>query len=951
MMRVHRLLRAGLVALGVLAGALAFGGCPALAGEGLGITATFGAAGSGNGQFKEPDGVAVNQETGGVYVVDRGNNRVERFSSTGEYEAQFNGIEIDGAPAGAGHEAPAKLSEPEGIAIDNACFYQKLSEPKCKTEHPSNGDVYVIDTGHDAIDRFNEAGEYIGQLSFARSLVGVAVDSSGNLWVYEKIGTGYVAEFSEAEFTKVEGPEKGCGLGRETSPALAVDSADSFYVVFGLGQLGKYNLGCEQQAKAETEAISPVSALAVDLAPPDDLYVGLGTSLAQYGPFGEPFSAPLYRSGARSSTLSASGIAVNSTSHDVYVTDSSRNLVDIFHVGLTPEVPTSENAEVKGPLVTFKGELRGVESAYYFAYNDNGSSCEGGGRTPEGKASGVAKESATIEGGLESNMQYKVCIVATSVYGQATGLPLTVTTGVEPPVIEEVSTPGVGPYEATIAAKVNPENETATCLVQYGETTKYEEAPVPCEQASLSGHGGQPARARLENLKPSTTYDYRVVAENGLKSKPTEGTGHFTTPPALKPKIEAESVSQESGSGATREVTFAARVNPELQETAECVFEYVTEETFNKTGFTGTPPSVGCEQSAQHIGEGHVGVSVSAKVAGLQAGVDYRYRFMAADRTGTEYGPVQAFGPPTAVTGAVLSKVPGVAPGTTATVGGEVNPESLDTRYYVQYGETEAYGQIAPYPLQSAEEELKGVYPVPPGLDAGSGSVSVVLGGKGAPADIPLESLSVGTLYHYRLVAYNADGTFYGADMTVKVLPAPLVGPASVTEVTQESATISTSVNPEALHTLYELDVGTSTAYGTPYRGDAGSGAAPVALTFHLSGLHAGDTYHFRLTASNSDGTSGEPDQTFTTAPTPPELPFVFKVPLSPPPVSFTAFAFPTEMVTTTTKPLTNAQKLAKALKACRKKRPKSRRVACEKQARKQYPPVKKAKKGAHKSG
>jgi hypothetical protein len=37
-------------------------------------------------------------------------------------------------------------------------------------------------------------------------------------------------------------------------------------------------------------------------------------------------------------------------------------------------------------------------------------------------------------------------------------------------------------------------------------------------------------------------------------------------------------------------------------------------------------------------------------------------------------------------------------------------------------------------------------------------------------------------------------------------------------------------------------------------------------------------------------------------------------------------------------KPLTRAQKLAKALKACRTKRNKHKRLACEKQARKRYP-------------
>ncbi len=50
----------------------------------------------------------------------------------------------------------------------------------------------------------------------------------------------------------------------------------------------------------------------------------------------------------------------------------------------------------------------------------------------------------------------------------------------------------------------------------------------------------------------------------------------------------------------------------------------------------------------------------------------------------------------------------------------------------------------------------------------------------------------------------------------------------------------------------------------------------------------------------------------------------------------------------TTVKPLTRAQRLAKALKACRKLKKKSKRTACEKAAHKKYGPKKKAKKGSH---
>jgi hypothetical protein len=52
----------------------------------------------------------------------------------------------------------------------------------------------------------------------------------------------------------------------------------------------------------------------------------------------------------------------------------------------------------------------------------------------------------------------------------------------------------------------------------------------------------------------------------------------------------------------------------------------------------------------------------------------------------------------------------------------------------------------------------------------------------------------------------------------------------------------------------------------------------------------------------------------------------------------------------TTTKPLTRAQKLKKALAACKKLKKKSKRHACEVQAKKKYGAKKSTKKAAHKS-
>lgn len=57
----------------------------ALSERGHVFTSSFGSAGEGSGQFARPAGVAVNESTGDVYVVDRANSRVERFDSSGNF--------------------------------------------------------------------------------------------------------------------------------------------------------------------------------------------------------------------------------------------------------------------------------------------------------------------------------------------------------------------------------------------------------------------------------------------------------------------------------------------------------------------------------------------------------------------------------------------------------------------------------------------------------------------------------------------------------------------------------------------------------------------------------------------------------------------------------------------------------------------------------------------------
>lgn len=106
----------------------------------------------------------------------------------------------------------------------------------------------------------------------------------------------------------------------------------------------------------------------------------------------------------------------------------------------------------------------------------------------------------------------------------------------------------------------------------------------------------------------------------------------------------------------------------------------------------------------------------------------------------------------------------------------------------------------------------------------------------------------------------------------VKLFGAPLLLPSisgmQSTEVEPTSATLVGHINPEGLATTYQFQYGTSQAYGSsvPISPESvGSDSSDHELTAHLTGLSPDIEYHYRLEATNSNGTAYSTDQTFTT--------------------------------------------------------------------------------------
>ena len=55
------------------------------------FVSSFGSGGSKNGQFTNPQGIALDQ-SGNIYVADQQNNRIQKFDSSGNFLSQIGSL-------------------------------------------------------------------------------------------------------------------------------------------------------------------------------------------------------------------------------------------------------------------------------------------------------------------------------------------------------------------------------------------------------------------------------------------------------------------------------------------------------------------------------------------------------------------------------------------------------------------------------------------------------------------------------------------------------------------------------------------------------------------------------------------------------------------------------------------------------------------------------------------
>ena len=94
----------------------------------------------------------------------------------------------------------------------------------------------------------------------------------------------------------------------------------------------------------------------------------------------------------------------------------------------------------------------------------------------------------------------------------------------------------------------------------------------------------------------------------------------------------------------------------------------------------------------------------------------------------------------------------------------------------------------------------------------------------------------------------------------------PVVTTGAVANLTPSSVTLLGKVNPSGAATTYLFQYGPTTLYGAMTPAVAvGGGTATINVVANIAGLAPATTYHYRLVASNSKGTTRGADRTFRT--------------------------------------------------------------------------------------
>ena len=523
------------------------------------------------------------------------------------------------------------------------------------------------------------------------------------------------------------------------------------------------------------------------------------------------------------------GIAVDESTHTVYTSndDNSVERIEEWRPVVVPDVTTGKptgNATLNG-TVGLAGAGNVTECFFEFGpdVNNYTSTKPCNPAAPITEAKSVSAELT----GLTDETTYHYRLVAANANGKSVGGDMTLT----PHKVVALTT---GPAEEV-------KRTSAKLTASYdgtGEATKYwfEWGVKPSALTSSSSeeeegptNGATPISDVAEGLNPDTVYYYRVVAKN------TQGESkgdilHFRTPPAVQ----------------SLETNPATNVKP---RSAELNASYVGDGTHTTYFFEwGTHRIYGNSTPVEDAGSPTGPQNLPpASLTNLELETVYHYRVVATNTSGTTAGPDRSFKTTPAVGGIQLNATD--VESHTATLTGQYVGDGQETSYYYEWGTNTAY-------LSGKSQTFNTGGP--------TGTTQL--------ESLPISNLLGGTTYHFHIVATNATGTTKSPDTTF-FTPTNVRGLVTLpaTEITQDSIALNAEFNGNGQDTHYYFEYGPTTAYGNkapvPPGTDAGSPTGATHISTVIDEFNAYSTYHFRVVASNDEGSTNGNDLTFQTQP------------------------------------------------------------------------------------
>jgi hypothetical protein len=526
--------RLAVVLAALACGSLALTATPALALNTHVFSTSFGSSGSGAGQLAlaSNSGVAVNSSTHDVYVADTGNARVDQFSSSGTFIRAWGWGVADGITEefqtctltcfkGVSGSKPGQFTAPTFIAVDNS-------------GGPSTEDVYVGDSGTNLVQKFDASGNLIsgwgsgGQLNGSTAtkfgaLAGIAVDSSGNLFVYDQ--NEEMFEFGQdASFVKNFNT-----VFAATPAGIAVDSAGNLYIVRGNPNVEKISSTGADLGQITTGGNA--TGLAIDPSS-NDIYVDAGgAGIDHYDPLschptGADQSGCTPTDSFGSTHLSgAAGLVVDSSNHNVYAADSGDGRIAVFTPAVLPDVTTNAASNVGATTATLNGAVNAngttISDCHFEYVTDAAFQATGytdlssGGSVPCDTTPSGPNPTPVHAGisGLNAGTAYHFRLAAANSDGTTLGADRTVTIPI-PPSLDATLAQNLGLTSVDLTAKVNPNHGDTSYHFEYGTDTSYGTS-VPVPDADIgSGAIDVAVSQHITGLFAGTLYHFRLVAHN-----------------------------------------------------------------------------------------------------------------------------------------------------------------------------------------------------------------------------------------------------------------------------------------------------------------------------------------------------------------------------------------------------------------------------------------------------